>query len=49
MELKNLLSAVEFTVSGEGLKARAFCHEIDHLSGILFKEKVVEFVEMDGE
>lgn len=39
----------EFTVSGEGLKARAFCHEIDHLSGILFKEKVVEFVEMDGE
>jgi len=39
----------EFTVSGEGLKARAFCHEIDHLDGTLFKEKVVEFVEMDGE
>ena len=26
----------EFTVSGSGLKARAFCHEIDHLDGILF-------------
>ena len=41
----------EFTVSGEGLKARAFCHELDHLDGILFKEKVVEFVniEEDGD
>ncbi len=29
-----------FTVSGEELKARAFCHEIDHLNGILFKDKV---------
>ena len=24
------------TVSGEGLKARALCHEIDHLDGILY-------------
>ena len=30
-----------FTVSGEGLKARAFCHEIDHLNGILYKDKVI--------
>ena len=29
-----------FTVTGEALKARAFCHEIDHLNGILFKDKV---------
>ncbi|MBR6207094.1 MAG: peptide deformylase [Oscillospiraceae bacterium] len=28
----------EFTVSGYGLTARCFCHEIDHLSGILFTE-----------
>lgn len=28
----------EFTVSGEGLKARAFCHEIDHLNGVLFQD-----------
>lgn len=26
----------EFEVEGEGLTARAFCHEIDHLNGILF-------------
>lgn len=24
------------TVSGEGLKARALCHEIDHLDGVLY-------------
>lgn len=26
----------EFTMTGEGLLARAFCHETDHLGGILF-------------
>jgi peptide deformylase len=26
----------EFEMKGEGLLARAFCHEIDHLHGILF-------------
>ncbi len=26
----------EFEMRGEGLLARAFCHEIDHLNGILF-------------
>lgn len=30
-----------FTVSGEGLLARAFQHEIDHLNGILYKDKVI--------
>ncbi len=30
-----------FTVSGEELKARAFCHEIDHLNGILYVDKVI--------
>lgn len=34
----------EFTVSGEGLLARAFCHELDHLDGILFKQKVLRMV-----
>lgn len=28
----------EFTVEGTGLLARAFCHEIDHLNGILYNE-----------
>ncbi len=26
----------EFTLTGEGLLARAFCHETDHLNGVLF-------------
>ncbi|MBO7217430.1 MAG: peptide deformylase [Clostridia bacterium] len=30
-----------FTVEGTGLKARAFCHEIDHLNGIVFKDRLV--------
>ena len=30
-----------FTISGEGLKARAFCHEIDHLNGILYVDKAI--------
>ena len=25
---------------GEGLKARCFCHEIDHLDGILFTDRL---------
>lgn len=29
-----------FTVEGEGLKARALCHEIDHLDGIIFKDNL---------
>lgn len=34
-------------VEGEGLLAVALCHEIDHLDGILFKDKVVRFLEKD--
>ncbi len=30
-----------FTVDGEGLKARALCHEIDHLDGVLFIDRAV--------
>ena len=30
------LNGREFTLSGEGLLARAFCHEADHLRGKLF-------------
>lgn len=28
--------------TGEGLKAKAFCHEIDHLEGILFTSHIIE-------
>lgn len=30
-----------FVVKGDGLKARALCHEIDHLDGILFTSHVI--------
>ena len=30
----------EFEMEGEGLLARAFCHELDHLDGNLYVEKV---------
>ena len=36
-------------VEGEGLLARAFCHEIDHLDGGLFTDKVIEYVDVDKE
>ena len=26
--------------TGEGLLARAFCHELDHLDGVLFLDKM---------
>lgn len=31
----------EFTIEAEDLIARAFCHEIDHLDGILFKDNAL--------
>lgn len=31
-----------FTVTGEGLKARALCHEIDHLDGKLFIDRAIK-------
>lgn len=32
----------EVVYQGQMLKARAFCHEIDHLDGILFKSRIVK-------
>lgn len=32
----------EFILEGEGLLARALCHEIDHLDGVLFIDRIVE-------
>lgn len=29
-------------IEAEGLMARAFCHEVDHLDGVTFIEKVIE-------
>ena len=30
--------------TGEALKARAFCHELDHLDGVLFTSRVIDGV-----
>jgi peptide deformylase len=35
----------EIIITGEDLIARAFCHEIDHLDGILFIDKVEKKLE----
>ncbi len=32
----------EITVEGEGLLARAICHELDHLDGVLYKDLAVD-------
>ena len=33
-----------FEVEGRGLTARAFCHEIDHLDGVLFIDKAIRML-----
>ena len=41
-----------FEVEGEGLTARAFCHEVEHLDGHVFREKVIRYLsdeEMRGD
>ena len=35
----------QIEVTGTGLLARALCHEIDHLDGILFRQRVTEYCE----
>jgi peptide deformylase len=36
------------TYTADGMLAKAFCHEIDHLDGIVFVDKVTEYVDIDG-
>lgn len=44
------LELKEFELTGEGLLARAICHECDHLSGGLFVDRVEgELVDVDSE
>lgn len=35
------------TYNAEGMLAKAFCHEIDHLDGIVFVDKVTEYVDVE--
>lgn len=37
----------KFEFEGEDLMARAVCHEVDHLNGVLFKQRVVKWLERD--
>ena len=32
---------------GEGLKARCFCHELDHLDGVLFTDNMIQEVQIE--
>lgn len=34
-----------FEITGEELLARAFCHELEHLEGKLFLERVIKFID----
>ncbi|MBQ2615124.1 MAG: peptide deformylase [Clostridia bacterium] len=36
-----------FELTGEGLLARAFCHELDHLDGKMFMSLVSEWIETE--
>ncbi len=36
-----------YQITGDGLLARALCHEIEHLDGKLFVDRVIEYVEVD--
>lgn len=37
----------EFTATGEGLVARCFCHELDHLEGHLFTDNAIRILSPD--
>jgi peptide deformylase len=39
----------KIVIEGHGLLTRALCHELDHLNGILFKDKVVRFANPEEE
>lgn len=39
----------EYELEGEGLLARAICHETDHLNGVLFKDLATEVFEIEEE
>lgn len=41
------LDGKEHTASGSDLLARAFCHELDHLEGVLFKDNVIRMLDPD--
>ncbi len=43
VEAKNL-KGQDIVIEGEGLLARALCHEIDHLNGVLFTDRAEKII-----
>lgn len=39
----------EVIIDAQGFLARAICHELDHLDGILYTDKVIEYLDLDDE
>ncbi len=39
----------EFTYTGEELYSKCICHENDHLDGILYASKVIEWLDLEDE
>lgn len=39
----------EIELEATGLLARAICHEVDHLNGVLYIDKVIEYIEDEYE
>ncbi|HCS74287.1 MAG TPA: peptide deformylase, partial [Clostridiales bacterium] len=39
----------EIAVEGEGFLARAISHEMDHLDGVLFEDKVIRYIDVKKE
>lgn len=37
-------TGTEITLQAEGEMAKCFCHEIDHLNGEVFTDKVIEWI-----
>ena len=35
-------------MEAEEMLARVICHEVDHLNGIMFKDKVIKFIDLEG-
>lgn len=35
----------EIKITGDGMLAKAFCHELDHLDGVVFVDKVEEYID----
>ena len=39
----------KITINATGMLKKALCHEIDHLDGIVFVDKVTQYVEVEAE